>query len=48
MKYIAKENLDIRPSFAMAFAGGEIYFILLDSMSVHTDIVMRKFREDII
>lgn len=46
-KIISKESLIIRPSMAMFFGGGEIWFEQLDALSVHTDIVKEKFIGDL-
>lgn len=46
MKVIFRENLIIRKSFKLAFAGGEIWCEELDSLSIHKDIVIEKFLQD--
>lgn len=47
IKYIDRQEVIVRESYSMAFKGGEIWFEQLDALSVHTDIVMDKFRKDL-
>ncbi len=47
MKYIDRDQLIIRESFAMYFGGGQIWFEQLDALSVHKDIVKEKFIKDL-
>lgn len=46
MKRIEKQDLIIRESMKLAFAGGELWGEELDSLSIHTDIVKEKFLRD--
>jgi len=46
MKVIPKQDLIIRDSFKLPFAGGEIWYEELDALSVHADIVREKFLKD--
>jgi len=48
MKEIPKENIVIRESFKLAFAGGEIWCEELDGLNVYTDVVIEKFLKDMI
>lgn len=47
MNTIPRDKLIVRKSFAMAFAGGEIWFEQLDALSVYKDIIKEKFTEDL-
>lgn len=47
MKFIDKDLLIIRESFAMYYGGGQIWFEQLDALSVHKDIVKEKFLKDL-
>jgi hypothetical protein len=46
MKIISKQDLILRDSFALPFAGGEIWCTELDSLSIHTDVAKKKFLKD--
>jgi hypothetical protein len=48
IKFVPKENLVIRDSFILPFAGGEIWCTELDSLSIYTDIVKNKFLKDMV
>ena len=41
------DKLIVRPSMKFAFMGGEIWFEQLDSLSIHTELAMNKFSEDL-
>lgn len=43
MKVIQRDKLIIRQSMSMFFGGGEIFFIQLDSLSIYTQLVKKKF-----
>lgn len=47
LKEIPRDKLIIRPSRQLFFGGGELWCEELDALSVHTDIVCDKFREDL-
>ncbi len=47
MKEIAKEDLIIRRSFPLPYANTEIWCFELDSLSVHTDIMVSKFLQEL-
>lgn len=46
IKFIPRDKLIIRRSFAMFFGEGEIWCEDLDALSVHTDLVKNKFLQD--
>lgn len=46
IKVIPQDKLIIRKSTSMFFAGGEIFFLQLDALSVYTELVTEKFLED--
>lgn len=48
MKKIEKDNLVIRNSFQLAYAGSEIWCEELDALSIHTDVVSEKFLKDMV
>ncbi|GMQ64512.1 hypothetical protein [Vallitalea maricola] len=48
MKSISKEDLIIRESMQLSFAGSDIWCIELDSLNVYTDIVIDKFLKDMV
>lgn len=43
----SRDELIVRPSFKMAFGGGEIWFEQLDALYDFTELVMDKFRSDV-
>ncbi len=47
MKQIEKEDLKFRRSFPLPYANTEIWCFELDSLSVHTDIMVRKFLQEL-
>lgn len=47
MKRIPKDQLVIRQSFSLFYAGGEIFCEELDALSIYTDIVQDKFSKDL-
>ncbi len=47
MKFIDRDRLIIRESFAMYYGGGQIWFEQLDALSIHKDIVRDKFLKDL-
>ena len=46
VKTIPKEKLIVRKSFKLAFRGGEIWCEELDSLYDYTDLLRKKFNED--
>ncbi|MGN0622659.1 MAG: hypothetical protein ACI4JA_01770 [Oscillospiraceae bacterium] len=47
IKEIPIEKLVVRPSMKLDFMGGEIWFEQLDALSVHTELAMKKFTDDL-
>lgn len=47
MKFIAKEDLIIRRSFSLPYANTEIWCCGIDSLSVHTDVAINKFLQEL-
>lgn len=47
MKRIRKEDLIIRDSMQLAFAGCDIWCIELDSLNIYTEVAITKFLRDI-
>ena len=42
----SEERLIVRESFAMFFGGGKIFFVQLDGLGTHRELVMEKFYRD--